>query len=121
VDPGQQVGWMTSDSKGTVLYTAEPSSNSVTVYQINGSNFTKPKQLQHLVLKTGGEATNLKLDPTGAFLYVLALNNPPGGTGNFLHVLNVSSTDGSLTETLAPVSIPVPSGEIPQGLAVALK
>ena len=121
VDPGQQVGWMTTDSKGTVLYTAEPSSNSVTVYQISGSNFTKPKQLQHLVLKTGGEATNLKLDPTGAFLYVLALNNPPGGTGNFLHVLNVSSTDGSLTETLAPVSIPVPSGEIPQGLAVALK
>ena len=121
VNPGQQVGWMTTDPKGNFLYTAEPSSNSVTVYQIGGANFNKPKQLQHLVLKTGGEATNLSLDPTGAFLYVLALNNPPGGTGNFLHVLNVNTTTGTLTETLAPVSIPVPSGEIPQGLAVAMK
>jgi 6-phosphogluconolactonase (cycloisomerase 2 family) len=121
VNPGLQVGWLTSNPKATVLYTAEPSSNSVTVYMISGANFTKPKQLQHLTLKAGGEATNLKLDPTGAFLYVLGLNNPPGGTGNFLHVLNVSATDGTLTETLAPVSIPVASGEIPMGLAVALK
>lgn len=121
VNPGVQVGWLTINSKGTVLYTAEPSSNSVTVYMISGANFVKPKQLQHLTLMTGGEATNLKLDPTGAYLYVLGLNNPPGGVGNFLHVLNVSSTDGTLTETVAPVSIPVASGEIPMGLAVALK
>jgi hypothetical protein len=121
VNPGMSVGWLTTDTKGTVLYTAEPSSNSVTVYQISGANFTKPKQIQHLTLKAGGEATNLKLDPAGAFLYVLGLNNPPGGTGNFLHVLNVSATDGTLTETMAPTAIPVASGEIPQGLAVALK
>jgi 6-phosphogluconolactonase (cycloisomerase 2 family) len=121
VNPGQQVGWLTTDAKATVLYTAEPSSNSVTVYQISGANFNKPKQLQHLTLMPGGEATNLKVDPTGAFLYVLGLNNPPGGVGNFLHVLNISATDGTLTETVAPTSIPVATGEIPQGLAVALK
>lgn len=121
VNPGQQVGWLTTDAKATVLYTAEPSSNSVTVYQIGGANFNKPKQLQHLTLKPGGEATNLKVDPTGAFLYVLGLNNPPGGVGNFLHVLNISATDGSLTETVSPTSVPVATGEIPQGLAVALK
>lgn len=121
VNPGLQVGWLATDTKGTVLYTAEPTSNSVTVYMINGANFNKPKQLQHLVLKAGGQATSLRLDPTGAFLYVLGLNNPPGGVGNFLHVLNVSSTDGSVTETISPTSIPVASGEIPQGLAVALK
>jgi len=121
VNPGLQVGWLTSNAAGTLLYTAEPTSNSVTVYQIGGANFTKPKELQHLTLMAGGEATSLKLDPSGAFLYVLGLNNPPGGVGNFLHVLNVSSTDGTLTETVAPTAIPVAAGEIPQGLAVAQK
>ena len=120
-NPGLQVCWMTSNAKGTRLYTTETNSNSVTVYDVSGANFIKPKQLQHLPLMTGGLPTNVKIDPTGSYLYVLGLNDPPGGVGNFLHVLNISSVDGTVTETVAPTSIPVPSGEIPQGLAVALK
>jgi 6-phosphogluconolactonase (cycloisomerase 2 family) len=120
VNPGMLICWMTTDPKGNRLYTSEAGSNTVTVYDISGANFLKPVQLQHFTLMTGGNATNLKLDPTGAFLYVLGLNET-GATGNFLHVLNVSSVDGTLTETLTPLSIPVPSGEIPQGLAVVKK
>ena len=120
-NPGLQVCWMTSNKIGTRLYTTETNSNSVTVYDISGANFTKPKQLQHLPLMAGGLATNVKIDPTGSYLYVLGLNDPPGGVGNYLHVLNISSADGTVTETTAPTSIPVPSGEIPQGIAVALK
>jgi 6-phosphogluconolactonase (cycloisomerase 2 family) len=120
-NPGLQVCWMTSNKAGTRLYTTETNSNSVTVYDISGASFNKPKELQHLPLLPGGLATNVKIDPTGAYLYVLGLNDPPGGVGNFLHVLNISSTDGSVTETSSPTSIPVPSGEVPQGLAVALK
>ena len=120
-NPGLQVCWMTGNKIGTRLYTTETNSNSVTVYDISGANFTKPKELQHLPLQAGGLATNVKIDPTGSFLYVLGLNDPPGGVGNFLHVLNISSVDGTVTETVAPTSIPVPTGEIPQGLAVALK
>lgn len=120
-NPGLQVCWMTSNAKGTRLYTTETNSNSVTVYDVSGANFIKPKQLQHLPLMTGGLATNVRIDPTGSYLYVLGLNDPPGGVGNYLHVLNISSVDGTVTETVAPTSIPVPAGEIPQGLAVALK
>jgi len=120
-NPGLQVCWMTGNKIGTRLYTTETNSNSVTVYDISGANFTKPKELQHLPLLPGGLATNVKIDPTGSYLYVLGLNDPPGGVGNFLHVLNISSSDGSVTETVSPTAIPVPSGEIPQGLAVALK
>ena len=120
-NPGLQVCWMTGNKIGTRLYTTETNSNSVTVYDISGANFTKPKELQHLPLMAGGLATNVKIDPTGSYLYVLGLNDPPGGVGNYLHVLNISSVDGTVTETVAPTSIPVPSGEIPQGLAVALK
>lgn len=120
-NPGLQVCWMTSNKLGTRLYTTETNSNSITVYDISGANFVKPKQLQHLPLLPGGLATNVKIDPTGSYLYVLGLNDPPGGVGNYLHVLNISSADGTVTETVSPTAIPVPSGEIPQGLAVALK
>ncbi len=120
VNPGVLLCWMTTDPLGTRLYTAESGSNTITVYDISGGNFLKPVQLQHFTLMTGGNATNLKLDPTGAFLYVLGLNET-GTTGNFLHVLNVSSVDGTLTETLAPLKIPIHAGEIPQGLAVVMK
>jgi DNA-binding beta-propeller fold protein YncE len=120
-NPGLQVCWMTGNKIGTRLYTTETNSNSVTVYDISGANFNKPKQLQHLPLMPGGLATNVRIDPTGSYLYVLGLNDPPGGVGNFLHVLNINSSDGTVIETLAPTAIPVPAGEIPQGLAVALK
>jgi 6-phosphogluconolactonase len=120
-NPGLQVCWMTSNKAATRLYTTEINSNSVTVYDITGANFTKPKELQHLPLLAGGLATNVKIDPTGSYLYVLGLNDPPGGVGNYLHVLNISSADGTVTETVSPTAIPVPSGEVPQGLAVALK
>jgi 6-phosphogluconolactonase (cycloisomerase 2 family) len=120
VNPGTLVCWMTTNPAGTRLYTVESTSNTVTVYDISGGNFIKPVQLQHVTLMTGGNPTNVKLDPTGAFLYVLGLNET-GTTGNFLHVLNVSSADGTLTETLPPLKIPIHAGEIPQGLAVVMK
>lgn len=118
---GKQIGWMATDPAGTRLYTSELNSNSVTVYDISSSNFLKPVQIQHLTLLPGGVPTSLKLDPSGKFLYVLALNDPPTGSGNFIHVLNVSSLDGSVTETATPTSIPVPTGETPMGLAVVMK
>jgi len=120
-NPGLQVCWMTGNKAGTRLYTTETNSNSVTVYDTSGANFNKPKELQHLPLLPGGLATNVKIDPTGAYLYVLGLNDPPGGIGNYLHVLNISSTDGTVTESVSPTAVPVPTGEVPMGLAVALK
>ncbi len=122
VNPGSLICWLTTDTAGSHLYTVESGTRTVTLYDISGSNYLKPLQVQHLTLKgTTDEPTNVKLDPTGKFLYVLGLQ--PNGTtpGNFLHILNVSSTDGSLTETQNPIKIPIHTGEVPMGLAVAMK
>ncbi len=122
VNQGSLICWLTTDPAGTHLYTAETGTRTLTLYDISGGNSLKPVQVQHFTLKAGtDEPTNIKLDPTGQFLYVLGLQ-PNGQTpGNFIHVLNVSSVDGSLTETLNPVKIPLHTGEVPMGLAVVMK
>ena len=122
VNQGSLICWLTTDPAGNHLYTVESGTRTLTLYDISGANFLKPVQVQHVTLKAGtDEPTNLKLDPTGQFLYVLGLQ-PNGQTpGNFLHVLNVSSTDGSLTETLNPIKLPLHTGEVPMGLAVVMK
>ena len=122
VDPGSLPSWFTINSAGTHLYVVESGTRTITLYNIGGANVLNPQQLQHLTLSASTDVpTNLKLDPTGEFLYVLGLQ-PNGQTpGNFLHVLNVSSIDGTLTETQTPIKIPVRNGEVPMGLAVVLK
>lgn len=116
---GFEVCWLTTNKKGTRLYTVESGSNSISVYDIGG-HFDTPVELQHMSLLAGGAATNLKLDPSGKFLYILGANMPSVGTGNVLHVLDVAA-DGTLTETKLPVPIRVSDGEEPQGIAVAQK
>ena len=122
VDQGTLICWLTTDPGGNHLYAVETGTRTLTLYNISGANYLKPLEVQHFTLKPGtDEPTNVKLDPTGQFLYVLGLQ-PNGATpGNFLHVLNVSSVDGSLTETVNPIKIPVHVGEVPMGLAVVLK
>ena len=104
--------WQAVNSAGTRLYTAQTPSGTLTVYDI--TNAIAPKQLQYLsVTGTGALPTNLALDPTGSFLYVVDRNQ-------VLHVINVLS-DGTLSETITPVTLSMPSGETPVGLAVLSK
>lgn len=122
VNPGSLICWLTTDPAGTHLYTVESGTRTITLYNIAGGNYLKPLQVQHLTLKgTTDEPTNVKLDPTGQFLYVLGLQPNGQQIGNFIHVLNVSATDGTLTETLNPLKIPIHTGEVPMGLAVVMK
>lgn len=121
-NPGSLICWLTTNPAGTRLYTVESATRSLTVYDISGANALNPVQLQHVTVSgTTDEPTNLKLDPTGQFLYVLGLQPNQQTPGNFLHVLNVSSADGTLTETQTPIKIPIHSGEVPMGLAVVMK
>lgn len=120
---GSLICWLTTNKEGTRLYTSESgltgAGSSVSVYDISGANFLAPVQLQHFsLINNGANSTNIMLDPTEQFLYVLAVNES-GTAGNYLHVLNVAS-DGTLSETLNPVKLNIHSGEIPQGLAVAM-
>lgn len=122
-NPGSLVCWMTTNKAGTRLYTVESGTtgagSTVTVYDISGANFLSPVQLQHFtMINKTDNATNVHLDPTEKFLYVLSVNES-GSAANYIHVMNVAS-DGTLTETLQPLKLPIHSGEIPQGLAVAM-
>jgi 6-phosphogluconolactonase (cycloisomerase 2 family) len=121
VVPGTLVCWFETNKAGTRLYTNSSGTNQITVFDISGTNFTKPLQLQTLTTLPGGEATNLRLDPTEQFLYVLGSQPSSTTPGNFLHVLNVSSVDGTLTETQTPIKLGVHTGEVPEGLAVVMK
>jgi hypothetical protein len=66
------------------------------------------------VASTG--TTDLRIDPTGKFLYALS----QASAGSSLHVLNIAS-DGTLSETVAPLILPIPTGNYPIGLATLMK
>jgi 6-phosphogluconolactonase (cycloisomerase 2 family) len=117
-NPGEGVGWLAVGPGGGRLYSAEPGSNSVTVYDLSGAKYLAPQQLQHLTLKSGGSATHIKVPASARLLYVLGLDQT-GTAGSYLHVLNISTQGvGKVAENTDPVLIPEPAGEIPQGLAL---
>jgi 6-phosphogluconolactonase (cycloisomerase 2 family) len=102
--------WLAINADGSRLYSGNTMSLDVSV--VDTSNPSAPVELQTIKLVGGGGPSNLRLDPTGKFLYVVA--------GLNLHVMNVLS-DGTLSETASPVALPVPSGNFPYGLATVLK
>jgi len=109
---GVSVCWLAVNGAGTRLYSSEPMSSSITVYDL--TNPKQPIQLQHLtVMGTGAVPAHLRLDPTGQFLYVL-------DRLAVLHVLNVAA-DGTVSENLPPLNLGLPSGTVPLGLAVLMK
>jgi 6-phosphogluconolactonase (cycloisomerase 2 family) len=114
-NPGSLVCWMTVNSSGTRLYTAETSSGTLTVYDVTSAS--SPEQLQHISVTGTGALpalpTNVALDTTGKFLYCVDRNN-------VLHVINVLA-NGTLSETLTPVALPTPEGTTPMGIAVLSK
>jgi hypothetical protein len=116
-NPGGLACWLAINAAGTRLYSGESATNSITVYDLTVP--TAPVQLQHVSLTpttSGSSVTVMRFDPTGQFLY--AISNSP--TTSSLHVMNVAA-DGTMTETLAPLTLPVPSGNFPIGLATLMK
>ena len=108
-NPGGEICWVKMNADGTRLYTAESLTNTLTVYDT--TNALNPVQIQHISLSAAdGPVINIEVDPTGEFLYALA--------GHGIHTLNVDA-DGMLTETVAPVVIPISADDTPIGLAVA--
>jgi hypothetical protein len=115
--PGSLPCWLGINAAGTRLYSAETMTNTITLYDI--STATAPVQIQHLALTTTSPSsgvTNVRMDPTGQFLY--ALSNSP--TNSSLHILSLAA-DGTMTETLTPLILPAPSGNFPVGIGTLIK
>ncbi len=111
--PGLLPCWLAINQAGTRLYSGDTESSSISVYDVSDPN--NPTFLQQLVLSTSagnGQPWNVKVDPTGQFLYAVA------GVG--LHAVNILS-DGTLAELAPPTLMPVPAKSFPIGLATVLK
>ena len=94
-----------------------------TTYDV-GTDPTTPRQIQLLQVKSGagpfvGNPTQMALDPTDSFLFLLTpqhIDNVPPQFANTVHTMVVNQ-DGTLTELGAsPAAIPVPPGTGPQGV-----
>jgi DNA-binding beta-propeller fold protein YncE len=110
---GQLPCWLAINNAGTVIYDTETPSGALSVFSVKNSH--KPVLLQHLVLQgTGDLTTDVQLDPTEQFLYVL------DRTGPVLHILNVNS-DGTVQENITPYNLNLPAGTVPLGIAVLTK
>jgi len=124
---GKAACWITINNAGTRLYTSNAVSGDLSVFDI-GTDPTNPNQIQLFPLTSitgssnlNGNPWHLSLDPANQFLYVLTprdLASTPAGQGNTIHVLQLNS-DGTLTEVPnSTVTINVPVGTNPQGMAV---
>lgn len=110
---GAAICWLTTNTAGTLLYTAETESGTITDYDITDP--VNPVLLQQLTLSGSAKDMkphNIALDPTGKFLYAVA--------GAKLHVLDITA-DGTMSETRSPAALSVASRETPVGLAVVRK
>jgi 6-phosphogluconolactonase (cycloisomerase 2 family) len=124
---GKAACWIAINNAGTRLYTSNAISGDISVFDI-GTDATNPRQIQTLSItaiagsaNVNGNPWHLSLDPANQFLYVLTprdLAITPAGQGNTLHVLQVNA-DGTLTEVSnSLITINVPVGTNPQGMAV---
>nr|MBA3915035.1 beta-propeller fold lactonase family protein [Terriglobales bacterium] len=105
--------WLDVSKDGTRLYSGDTESSSISVFDV--SNPTAPAFLQKLVLTNevgNGQPWNVRIDPTGKFLYAV--------TGVGLHAINIQP-DGTLLELATPTLLDVPSNTFPYGLATVLK
>lgn len=120
-DPGAYLPcWSLVNAAGTRLYTDNAGNNTMSVFDL--TNPEQPRLLQVVTLKDAGNPWDLRMDPTGRFIFVLDARDRqdlvPIGEGNELHTLVVNA-DGTLTEAaVSPVPIPVPLNTNPIGLAV---
>jgi DNA-binding beta-propeller fold protein YncE len=120
-DPGAYLPcWSLVNAAGTRLYTDNAGNNSMSVFDLTDP--ANPLLLQVVTLRNAGNPWNLRMDPSGRFLFVLDARDRQdlvaAGQGNELHTMTVNP-DGTLAEAdFSPVPIPVPLNTNPIGVAV---
>jgi hypothetical protein len=115
---GQGICWIRSNQSGTRLYTTDTATNQVSVYDASDPQF--PVEIQTLTLEGVGNAFQITLSDDGKSIYTISQRTSSSlspGQGNVLHTLSVQS-DGTVDETGTPITLTVPAGTRPQGVAV---
>lgn len=112
--------WSVVSSDNRRLYFANAGTDNISVWDI-ATDPRHPRLLQTVPLPGGGNPWNLRLDPTGKYLYIITprqVGTVPAGDGQLLHSLRVEP-DGRLKELPdSPVPLPVALNTNPFGLAV---
>jgi 6-phosphogluconolactonase (cycloisomerase 2 family) len=112
--------WTDVNAAGTRMYSGNAGSDNLTVFDISRDP-TRPREIQVVALNAPGNPWNFQIDPTGKVIFLLdmrAVRQIPAGEGNQLHALRIGA-DGRLTEERSsPITIPVPVGTNPIGLAI---
>jgi 6-phosphogluconolactonase (cycloisomerase 2 family) len=112
--------WIVISRDGSRLYTANTYTDTVSVFDIERDP-RRPRQIQTVALKRAGTPSELAIDPSGRFLFVITPRNQANvapGEGNTLHSLRIDS-DGRLRELAdSPIPLPVLPGTSPQGITV---
>ncbi len=104
---------LSMDSGGKFLYVANSGSQNISVFSISSTDGSLT-QLPGSPFQVGISPLNMKLAPSGNFLYVTGAS-PQAGTPGYIEVLSVNT---SATPPLAFVAITQP-GASPYGLAIS--
>lgn len=128
---GLALCWILVDAEGQHLFTTNTFDSTISTYDLCDPYL--PVETQTLVLAERGVMNpptlpnlwssspyQLALAPDGAHVYVISQRvtlDLEVTEGNFLHILDVLP-DGTLTETLAPIPLPVPFLARPHGIVV---
>jgi DNA-binding beta-propeller fold protein YncE len=113
--------WSVVSSDDRRLYFANAATDNISVWDI-ANDPRHPRLLQTVPLRGGGNPWNLRLDPSGKYLYIITPRQVaalvPRGQGQLLHSLSIAP-DGRLTELPdSPVPLPVAPNTNPLGLAI---
>jgi 6-phosphogluconolactonase (cycloisomerase 2 family) len=104
---GSVICWLDTNAAGTYMYSGNAGDGTVSVFDI--SDPTSPVETQYFKLSGNARTANVRVDPTGQFLYAMDVTH--------LHVLNISAVDGTLSETVPVVDLPTPKGYSALGIA----
>ena len=118
-DSGGAPCWFRIDARARRMYVSNTGDNSVSVFDLRRPD--QPVELQRLALRqaTGG-TFQISLDPEEHFLYALEEENSAASAGrsNQVHVMRISPAGLVAEMDSSPVKLPVPAGQVPQGLFV---
>ena len=113
VAPYTLPGFLAMDPAGKYLYVADVGSNNISVFSID-SGSGKITPLAGSPFSTNLPILNMKLTPSGSFLYI----SSGAGSGQPSGVIEAFSVTAGVLQPIQPISVFLTAGNNPNGLAI---